>query len=252
MHVLLRAGQAFRQLGLLQLRGRRHQAGRSKRDMPALQRPADNLAMMRAVILTAAAMASFACPAHAVERGQCLPTAEMVAQLRSEGQRAVVTGEAVMVGAANLAAPLAITYSMNPSGSRGYELSTQRRAGTEVLCVTEVLADVRLADPARREVRAFHLPGGVSDAEARRIGSDEGIPNARGFNAMLDASAGSGGYVILQARIVGTDGETLSALNLPRTLETLVDRADARGISTLTYVMRRSGLTPYGRELLGL
>lgn len=252
MPLLLRTRQAFGQFRLLQLWRRRDKARRPQRDMPALQRPADHLAMMRTLLLAAAAMAAFALPAHAVERGQCLPTDEMVAVLRDEGQRAVVTGEAVMVGTAELAAPLPITYSMNPSGSRGYELSTQRRAGVEVLCVTEVLTDVRLVDPGNREVSAFYLPGGVSDEAARRIGQDEGIPNARGFNFTLDFAANSGFYTVFQARLAGSSGETLAVLNLPRTNESLVYRGDRRGVSTMAYVLRRSGFTPYAREVLGI
>lgn len=155
-----------------------------------------------------------------------------------------------MVGAANLAAPLPVTYTSSADGGRGYELQTQRRSQGEVLCVTEVLSNVRLSDPAQRSFQAFRLPGGVSDQEARRIGRDEGIPNARGFNAMLEASAASGFFPVLQARIVGSAGHTLTAISSTRTNETMVDRADGRGISTLSYVMQRSGLTDYGRELL--
>lgn len=205
------------------------------------------------------ALAFTAVPAQAqqAERGLCLPNAEMTARLRNEGQRSIVTGEAVMVDGVSVSRPLGIVYSTNASGNRGYQLSGERGPNNEppaTMCIDEVLTNIRLANPSYRRVPdSFYAPNGITREEAREIAEREGVTPAGSLNDSMDfAAVNSEGFPIMQAQIV-TPSETwhtVTIINLPASNSGVAYHSRDRGFHTTRYVMLESRLAPYAQELL--
>lgn len=213
-----------------------------------------------AIASAVSALAFIAVPAHAqqAERGLCLPNAEMTARLRAEGQRSIVTGEAIMVDGLNLERPLGIVYSANTTGSRGYQLSGQRGPNNEqpaTMCIDEVLTNIRLANPSYRRVPvSFYAPNGITREEAREMAEREGLRLSGALNHMMDNAAQNlGGFPIMQAQIVipSSAWDTITIINMPTSEESTALHSGDRGYATLRYVMSGSKLTAYGSDLLG-
>ena len=215
--------------------------------------------MRRCLIAAAAVTATLAltAPAHAVERGQCLPNAEMVARLRDEGQRALVQGVILNQSNGNWVASLIVTA--NADGSRGYELrgqfvATQRTP--PILCVQEELSDVRLNDArAARVAESFYLPVVRTQAEILEIarGTEFARWNPRVHNQALQADAARGSYPMVRATFRAS-GRTvrLTVSGNPTTRRGTQNWSDADwGMIATLHTLEEVTYTPYALELLG-
>lgn len=203
------------------------------------------------------ALAITAAPAHAVEKGLCLPNQEMVVRLRSEGQRAVFNGDAVLVDGAHTDPMLSAIYTTNSVGSVGYVITGQRgtnQAAPAILCVGEVLTNLRLANPTYRRVPvSFYAPNGLSKEEAERIGDREGIANPGSLNVTMDhAAVNSLGVPVLQAELAEPAGrwKMVTVILTPGRGAVTYDSAE-RGLQTMRYALLHAELTPYAQGLLG-
>lgn len=198
-----------------------------------------------------------AAPAHAVEKGLCLPNQEMVARLRSEGQRAVFNGDAILVDGVSTNPTLSVIYTANSDGSVGYAITGQRSsdaAPPATLCVREVLTFLRLANPTFRNVpTSFYAPNGMSRDEAMIVGQRRGVENAGSLNATMDYAAQSDlGVPVLQADIIGQDeGWTTVTVILTKGRAATVHHSGERGLDTMLYAMNHADLTAYAREQMG-
>lgn len=204
-----------------------------------------------------AALAISAAPAYAVEKGLCLPNQEMVTRLRSEGQRAVFNGDAILVEGVSTNPTLSVIYTSNSDGSVGYAITGQRNsdaAPPATLCVREALTFLRLANPTLRNVpTSFYAPNGMSRDEAMIVGQRRGIESAGSLNATMDYAAQSDlGTPVLQADIIGQDeGWTTVTVILTKGRAATVHHSGERGLDTMLYAMNHADLTAYAREQMG-
>ena len=138
-----------------------------------------------------------ACPALALDTGQCLPAAQVRAALEAEAMNPIIVGNRSGYGY-----PTSLIFFSNGDGSKGYLVRGDKPFGqqAETACIDSVYRDVHLNDITRpgipdwakmtvkpREVEAIcsaHL--GYQD-ECRR--HDEGLSNleSNGAHVMLTA-----------------------------------------------------------------
>lgn len=213
-----------------------------------------------AIASAVSALAFIAAPAHAqqAERGLCLSNAEMTARLRAEGQRSIVTGEAIMVDGVNVERPLGIVYSADTTGGRGYQLSGQRGPNNEppaTMCIDEVLTNIRLANPSYRRVPvSCYAPNGITREEAREMAEREGLSIAGSLNDAMDFAASNvEGFPIMQAEISAPHQrwDTVTIIMVPARNYSIAHHSRERGFQTTRYVMLESRLTAYATDLLG-
>jgi hypothetical protein len=105
-----------------------------------------------------------ACPAYALETGQCLPAATVRATLAQEGQSPIIAGNRSGYGY-----PTALIFTSNANGSKGYAIRGDKPFGeqAETVCIDSVYRDVRLNDISKPGIPAWAKMGGdAKTAEA--------------------------------------------------------------------------------------
>jgi hypothetical protein len=213
--------------------------------------------ILAAALGACALTAAFTGPAQAVERGTCLPAAEMIQTLRAEGQRSVIEADVDVLNAHTL--PL-IMYTTNADGSRGYEVGGDRprdpadmsRPATRIpatLCVRAQLTDVQL-NAGRVVPASFRLDATMREPDLTTQARARGVGFYGDHNTTLDNGARNGSsFPTLQARIV-LNGQpsrlvtvTFNATGLGGVLRSWDD-----GLTTQSDPLNRATFTQYGMQ----
>lgn len=113
--------------------------------------------------------------AHALEPKQCLPLAEMNAELKTAGQRSLVIGDRKAINdAPETRAGVKVTrfaniLTSNENGSLGFQIEGDmpRAQASTKMCVRAKLTNVRLFDARKAGVQPAALLGGSFDGEVR-------------------------------------------------------------------------------------
>lgn len=213
--------------------------------------------LLTAALGACALTAAFTGPAQAVERGTCLPAAQMIQTLRAEGQRSVI--EADMMTGNPRTLPL-IMYTTNADGSRGYEVggdrprdpgnpaqAAQRQPAT--LCISSVLTDVRLNGDAAIP-SSFRLASSIRSPQLEEAARAAGVRNYGDHNTLLDTGARMQNFPALQARVVinGQPGRRLTVSFSNSDREGAVFKSWDTGLAENTAMVQNATFTRYAVE----
>jgi hypothetical protein len=169
--------------------------------------------------------------AHAIEIQRnadgspvCIPAAQVMEQLKAEGQQIIAAGD-------RLSSEARTSYSnvitARPDGTLGNILEgdgsqLENRAST-CFSVRNKLTDIKLNDPARTEIPQWAYVN-VDPAVAKAALANDKLGSAGIHNESLEAGYRNGGRVVMVARSYTLDGTTLGPLVTFRMLRDDVDK----------------------------
>jgi hypothetical protein len=170
--------------------------------------------------------------AHAIEIQRnadgspvCIPAAQVMEQLKAEGQQIIAAGD-------RLSSEARTSYSnvitARPDGTLGNILEgdgsqLENRAST-CFSVRNKLTDIKLNDPARTEIPQWAYVN-VDPAVAKAALANDKLGSAGIHNESLEAGYRNGGRVVMVARSYTLDGTTLGPLVTFRMLRAFFDQS---------------------------
>ena len=174
--------------------------------------------------------------AQALERGQCLPTAQMITALKAEGQDDVIN--ATKITSRGVDAQL--YYTTNKDQTRGYEMGGSITAVGQTpatLCISRVLSNIKLVNAwAERRVPSNFFAANSLTAEQEAAEQARGVNDgdAWDLNRGLKSWSDRGIYPTFQASVI--ENGTVSQY----TVTVAAKIADRSGATAIT---RNDGLT---------
>lgn len=151
--------------------------------------------------------------AHAIEKVRdangkavCLPAAEVMAQLKAEGQEIIAVGDRPA-----FTGDVTQMFTARPDGTLGNILEgdgslNQKRKST-CFAIRDKLTDIRLNDPAREDIPSWALVN-VDHATAKAALANDKFGRAAVHNDSLQGSYRNGVRVIFTATAYQLDGKT--------------------------------------------